>query len=106
MGLFTSDAVVAGFGRSYLVRVGPAYAFLGMGLTLYFAGQGQGRMGPPLLAALTRLLFSGALGFLGLRVLGWGIDSVFALMACALVLYGTVMVALKRRELWFNARGR
>src|SRR5262249_5377026 len=38
MGLFTSDPDVAEFGRSYLVRVGPAYAFLGLGLALYFAG--------------------------------------------------------------------
>jgi putative MATE family efflux protein len=106
MGLFTSDAAVAGFGRSYLVRVGPAYAFLGIGLTLYFAAQGRGRMVPPLLATLTRLLLVTVLGFSGLRVLGWGIDSMFALMACALVLYGIVMVAAMRRELWFDAEGR
>ena len=43
MGLFTTDATVTAFGRSYLVRVGPAYAFLGMGLALYFAAQGRGR---------------------------------------------------------------
>jgi putative MATE family efflux protein len=106
MGLFTSDAVVAGFGMSYLVRVGPDYAFLGMGLTLYFAAQGRGRMVPPLVANLIRLLLVGALGFLGLGVLGWGIDSLFALMASALALYGMVMVVLMRRELGFDAGGR
>ncbi len=103
MGLFTSDARVAEFGRSYLVRVGPAYAFLGMGLALYFAAQGRGRTAQPLLATLTRLLVAGALGSLGLGVLGWGIDSLFALMACGLVLYGVVMVAVMRRELGFSA---
>jgi putative MATE family efflux protein len=103
MGLFTSDAAVADFGRSYLVRVGPAYAFLGMGLALYFAAQGRGRTAQPLLATLTRLLVAGALGSLGLGVLGWGIDSLFALMACGLVLYGVVMVAVMRRELGFSA---
>ena len=86
MGLFTSDATVAGFGRSYLVRVGPAYAFLGLGLALYFAAQGRGRTAQPLLATLTRLLVAGGSGSLGLGVLGWGIDSLFALMACGLVL--------------------
>jgi putative MATE family efflux protein len=100
MGLFTSDPAVAGFGGAYLVRVGPAYAFLGLGLALYFAAQGRGRTTQPLLATLTRLLVAGALGALGLGVLGWGIDSLFALMACGLVSYGMVMVAVMRRELW------
>ncbi len=99
MSLFTSDPTVAGFGRSYLVRVGPAYAFLGLGLALYFAAQGRGRTTQPLLATLTRLLVAGALGSIGLGVFGWGIDSLFALMACGLVLYGIVMVAVMRREL-------
>ena len=99
MGLFTSDATVAGFGGAYLVWVGPAYAFLGLGLALYFAAQGRGRTAQPLLATLTRLLVAGALGSLGLGVLGWGIDSLFALMACGLVSYGVVMMAVLRREL-------
>ena len=99
MGLFTSDAMVAGFGKSYLVTVGPAYAFLGMGLVLYFAAQGRGRAVQPLLATLTRLLVAGALGSLALGVLGWGIDSLFVLMACGLVLYGVVMAVVMRREL-------
>jgi putative MATE family efflux protein len=99
MGLFTSDPAVAEFGKSYLVRVGPAYAFLGLGLALYFAAQGRGRAVQPLVATLTRLLVAGALGAVALNVLGWGIDSQFALMACGLVSYGVVMVAVMRREL-------
>jgi putative MATE family efflux protein len=106
MGLFTSDPAVAGFGGAYLVRVGPAYAFLGLGLALYFAAQGRGRTAQPLLATLTRLLVAGALGVLALRVYGRGIDCLFALMACGLVLYGIVMVGVMRRELWSYAGGR
>jgi putative MATE family efflux protein len=106
MGLFTSDSAVAGFGGAYLVRVGPAYAFLGLGLALYFAAQGRGRTAQPLLATLTRLLVAGALGALGLGALGWGIDSLFALMACGLVAYGMVMVAVMRRELGLYPGGR
>ncbi len=105
MGLFTSDPAVARFGGAYLVRVGPAYAFLGLGLALYFAAQGRGRTTQPLLATLTRLLVAGALGALGLGVLGWGIDSLFALMACGLVVYGMVMIAVMRRELGLHPEG-
>ena len=99
MGLFTTDSAVAGFGGAYLVRVGPAYAFLGLGLALYFAAQGRGRTTQPLLATLTRLLVAGVLGAVGLGILGWGLDSLFTLMACGLVVYGVVMVAVMRREL-------
>jgi putative MATE family efflux protein len=99
MGLFTSDPEVSTTRVAYLVRVGPAYTFLGLGLALYFAAQGRGRTTQPLLATLIRLLVAGALGSVGLGVLGWGIDSLFALMACGLVLYGVVMVAIMRREL-------
>ncbi len=106
MGLFTSDPAVAGFGGAYLVRVGPAYAFLGLGLSLYFAAQGRGRTAQPLLATLTRLLVAGALGALALIVLKWGIESLFALMACGLVSYGIVMVAVMRRELGLDPAGR
>jgi putative MATE family efflux protein len=105
MGLFTSDATVAGFGSSYLVRVGPTYAFLGMGLALYFAAQGRGRTAQPLLATGTRLLVAGVLGVAALRVGGWRIDSLFGLMACGLVMYGMVMVAVMRRELGFSPAG-
>src|SRR4029077_14210690 len=94
MALFTADTTVAAFGRSYLIRVGPAYAFLGMGLALYFVAQGRGRTTQPLMATGTRLLVAGALGAFGLGVLGWGIESLFVLMACGLVLYGLVMVAV------------
>ena len=65
-----------------------------MGQALSFAAQGRGRVVQPLLAALARLLVAGALG-----ALGWGIDSLFALMACSLVLYGVVMLAVMHREL-------
>ena len=39
------------------------------------------------------------LGAVALGVFGWGIDSLFVLMACGLVMYGMVMVAVMRREL-------
>src|SRR5262249_24978158 len=53
MGLFTSDPAVAGFGGAYLVRAGPAYAFLWLGLALYFAAQGPGAAAPPRLGTPT-----------------------------------------------------
>ena len=57
---------------------------------------------PPLGLAdgvVTRLLVAGVVGSLALGVLGWEIDSLFALMACGLVSYGVVMLAVMHREL-------
>jgi putative MATE family efflux protein len=105
IGLFTSDPTVAAFGTSYLVRVAPAYAFLGLGLALYFVAQGRRRTLQPLLATLTRLLVAGVLGSVGLNVLGWDLDSLFAVMACGLVSYGVVMVVVMRRELGLRPDG-
>jgi putative MATE family efflux protein len=99
MGLFTTDPAVAQFGGAYLVRVGPAYTFLGLGLSLYFAAQGRGRTAQPLLATTTRLLVAGVLGGVGLGVLGWRLETLFALMAGGLGAYAVVMVAVMRREL-------
>jgi Na+-driven multidrug efflux pump len=106
MGLFTADLAVRSVGESYLVRVGPAYAFLGLGLSLYFAAQGRGRMLQPLLATGTRLLVAGVLGTVALRYLGWELDALFTLMACGLVLYGLVMAGVMRRELGIGPSAR
>ena len=42
-------------GAAYLRMVGPVYGFFGLGMALYFASQGAGRLLWPLLANLTRL---------------------------------------------------
>ena len=99
MTLFTTDSTVTTVGVSYLVRVGPAYAFLGLGLALYFTAQGRGRVVQPLLATITRFLAAGGFGLLALTVFKWQLDALFGLMACGLVLYGLVMVFVMRREL-------
>jgi putative MATE family efflux protein len=105
MALFTSDANVVEIGEAYLIRVGPAYAFLGLGLALYFASQGRGRTVQPLLASLTRLLVAGAGGLLAVRIHEWDLANLFTIMAGGLVAYGLVMVFVMRRELGLVASG-
>ena len=45
-------------GVAYLRFVGPTYGFFGLGLSLYFASQGAGRLAWPLLAGLVRLVIA------------------------------------------------
>lgn len=101
MGLFSADTEVVRVGVSHLTRVGPAYTFLGLGLSLYFAAQGRGRVIKPLYATLTRLAVAGGLGTAALVGFGWGLEPLFGLMAAGLVAYGLVMVWVMRRELGF-----
>src|SRR5258708_34634305 len=55
MGLFTRDPAVVAAGSAYLRVVGPSYGFFGLGLALYFASQGAGRVLWPLVAGFVRL---------------------------------------------------
>ncbi|HKZ08568.1 MAG TPA: MATE family efflux transporter [Methylomirabilota bacterium] len=93
MGLFTAEPAVIAVGTSYLRIVGPAYGFFGVGLALYFASQGAGRLAWPLLAGFLRLVLAAAGGWLATRGLGGGPEALFVAIALALVVMG-VMVAL------------
>lgn len=93
MGLFTTEPAILAVGSAYLRIVGPAYGFFGVGLALYFASQGAGRLAWPLLAGFARLCIAAAGGWLATRWLGGGPQAVFVAIAAALVAMG-VMVAL------------
>ena len=54
--LFTSDPGVLAAARSYFTWAAPTYALYGIGLCLFFASQGAGKMLWPVLAGSIRLL--------------------------------------------------
>ena len=61
--LFTSDPGVTAAAASYLVWAGPAFAFFGMGVCLYFSSQGAAKVGGPVIAGTARLLIVGGGGW-------------------------------------------
>ena len=65
--LFSSDAQMLEAGTLYLRSVGPFYGFFGLGLVLYFASQGAGRLKWPVIGNLVRLAVAGLGGWLALR---------------------------------------
>jgi putative MATE family efflux protein len=87
--LFGADPVMIETGTRYLHIVGPVYGFFGVGMVLYFASQGAGRLAWPLTGGLLRLAVATCGGWLALRLTG-SIDGVFAALAVALVIFGTV----------------
>jgi hypothetical protein len=88
-------------GTAYLRGVGPAYGFFGLGLALYFASQGAGRLAWPLLGGLLRVMIAIGGGWLALHLtgsLGW----VFAALSMALVIYGVTLTAAIASGAWFG----
>ncbi|RYF53866.1 MAG: MATE family efflux transporter, partial [Comamonadaceae bacterium] len=68
--LFGTDPAMVEAGTQYLQVVGPLYGFFGLGLVLYFASQGAGRLLWPVLGNLARLAVAGIGGWLALRWTG------------------------------------
>lgn len=98
-GLFTTDEAVLQHARQYLRTAGPAFPFFGLGLTLYFASQGAGKVLGPVVAGTVRLvLVAGAGSWLAAG--GFGAPGYFALVAVAMVVYGLVTVGLIRMTPW------
>ncbi len=90
-------------GTRYLHRVGPVYGVFGLGMGLYFASQGAGRLLWPLLANMARLVIAAAGGWLALD-LGGGVSGVFLALAVALVAFGCINAAAVANGVWFAKR--
>jgi putative MATE family efflux protein len=100
LGLFSSDPDVLTAGARYLGTVGPAYGFFGLGLALYFASQGAGRLSWPLIAGFTRLLVAALGGWVAIHWLGGGLPGLFVAMALALVVFGTIVAVAIKAGAW------
>lgn len=97
--LFSANEGVLQHASDYLTTVGPAFPFFGMGLTLYFASQGSGKVLGPVIAGTVRLLL--------VAVAGWWLmdrdapaSQYFWLVAAAMVAYGISTLVLVRMTRW------
>ena len=101
LGLFGDDAQMIETGSAYLRLVGPAYGFFGLGLALYFASQGAGRLFWPLLSGFFRLIIAIGGGWILLRLTG-SLNWLFAALTLALVVYGVSMAMAIGSGAWFK----
>ena len=92
LSLFDSAPDMIDAGSRYLRIVGPVYGLFGLGMALYFASQGAGRLLWPFLANLTRLLIAAGGGYLALRWSGQ-LTGVFIALAVALCAFGLINAA-------------
>ena len=102
--LFTHDAAALQAGTQYLHAVGPAYGFFGLGLVLYFASQGAGKLKWPVIGNLTRLTLAAGAGWVSLQWLG-GLTALFIAQAIALIAYGLVNASAIAGGAWFGPIG-
>ena len=91
-GLFTSDLAVRAIANQYLQWAGPGFLFVGLGLSLFFASQGSGKVLAPVLAGTAR--------FWVIAVGGWWLTasdapawSLFALVGVSMTAFGFCIAA-------------
>ncbi len=101
LGLFGADAGMLAAGSAYLRIVGPAYGFFGLGLSLYFASQGAGRLLWPLIGSAVRLVIGIGGGWLVLTLTG-SLAGLFGALSLALLVYGVIIVGAIARGVWFK----
>jgi putative MATE family efflux protein len=101
LNLFGADPTMLATGRDYLRFVGPAYGFFGLGLALYFASQGAGKLMWPLFAGFARLVIAVGGGWLALSLTG-SLTLVFAMLGAALAVYGAIVGIAIWSGVWFR----
>ena len=99
--LFDSDPAMLEAGALYLRTVGPFYGLFGLGMALYFASQGAGRLKWPLLANVMRLAIAVGGGWLALH-LGGTLTHVFFAQSIALAVFGLTVAGAVWGGTWFG----
>ncbi len=105
LGLFDKDPVMLAAGAQYLRVVGPCYGLFGLGMALYFASQGAGRLRWPLTAAAVRFGIAAGGGWLAFRLTN-DLVYVFFALAVALVAFGAINAAAVAAGAWFDKPAR
>jgi putative MATE family efflux protein len=101
LSLFDTNPAMLDAGSRYLHVVGPAYGLFGLGMALYFASQGAGRLLWPFLGNLARLVIAAGGGWLALRLTG-DLTAVFIALAVALAAFGVINAAAVAGGAWFR----
>ncbi|SDD66736.1 Na+-driven multidrug efflux pump [Cupriavidus sp. YR651] len=98
--MFTKDAEVGAIAARALSWVGPAFGGFGLGMALYFASMGAGRMRWPIVAGLCRIALAAGGGWLLANVAGMGLDGHFLGVALGITSYGLITAIGVRKGEW------
>jgi Na+-driven multidrug efflux pump len=90
MQIFSSEPSVISYGVAYLVRVAPFYAFIGLGMALYFASQGAGNVVMPFTVGLARLATVLIGGGYWVTVAHGSLNGLFLIIGASQFLFGSM----------------
>ena len=99
-GLFSSDPGVLQAGYTYLHIAGPCYAFLGIGIALFFASQGAGKVLWLMLAGTTRFIVAAAGGFVAVHYWGGDLTLLFIMIGSGMAVLGACASAAMKWRVW------
>lgn len=99
---FTNDPETFAASRTYILFVGPFFAFQGLGLSLYFASQGAGAMRWPIAATIVRFIFAVGGGWVLAFSFDMGLEGIFIGAAAAMFIYGIMIAASLKLGAWRN----
>jgi putative MATE family efflux protein len=99
-GLFSNDPTVLEISGRYLRLVGPTYAFVGIGMMLYFAGQGAKRVFWQAIAGTARMIFVGIGGWLVLKFAPGDLTVLFTVIAAAATVFGCLVMLATYLQTW------
>lgn len=99
-GAFTADPDVVAVATRALGIVGPAFGGFGLGMALYFASLGAGRMRWPMAAGISRITLAAGGGWVLAHPLGMGMDGYFVGVALGITAYGALTAAAVRKGVW------
>lgn len=99
LGLFTTDPTAVAVGSDYLRIVGPAFGFFGLGIGMYFALLGANLLFWPIVGAVLRSAIAIGGGAFAALHLG-SLHAMFAALALALLVSGTIPLLSVRRRNW------
>ena len=101
LALFSSNPEVLAAGSIYFRVVAPFYGLTGLGMLLYFAGQGAGRVTWPVFGGAVRLLVAAGLGWIVVANLGGGLRELFIAVAAGSILSAVIVAS----ALWLRGWG-
>ncbi|NOJ38032.1 MATE family efflux transporter [Bradyrhizobium sp. WSM 1791] len=99
--LFSTEPEVLAAGAIYFRNVAPFYGVAGLGMLLYFAGQGAGRVMWPVLGGTVRLFVAAGIGWLVVADLGGGLRELFITVAAGSIVSGGIVAS----ALWLRGWG-
>lgn len=101
---FTADPAVQLVATEALSIIAWAMPGFGLGMALYFAAMGAGRMAYPVMAGLARIALAVGGGWVLADLLGFGLAGQFVAVALGITAYGALCAAAVRPGVWPGQR--